>query len=107
MFKLSIEIDGPNEESIVSLLEQIKAALADNSAVSAEAAQIKDAVDGFRAANAQLVAKIAELQASLDLGTAVTDAELQEVLNLVNAKNDAIANIFTPEPMTQPAGPGE
>lgn len=107
MLELQLKVDGPLEERIVGLLEDIKAALADNTTLTAEAAEIKAAVDSFKTEAAALNAKIAELQAALNAGGGVTQADLQEILNLATAKNQAIVDLFTPDANTNPTGPGE
>lgn len=107
MIEMYFRVEGPNEERIVSLIEQIKAALADNSNVESEIAEVRAVVDGYREANGRLEAKIADLQIALEAGGGVTQADLVQILELANAKNAAIASIFTPEPTAQPSGPGE
>ena len=108
MFKVYIEADGPLEGLAMSLLEELKAVLADNSNLTVEAAEIKEAVDGFKANAAALNARIEELQATIANGGGVTEAQLAELLDLAKAKNAAISTLFTPDvPPTLPSGTGE
>lgn len=92
----------------MSLLEELKSVLADNTTLTAEAAEIKAAVDSFKSNAAALNARIEELQATIANGGGVTESQLAELLDLAKAKNAAIASLFTPDaPPAPPAGPGE
>ena len=112
MLEFYIKAEGPVEQRIMSLFDELKAVLSDTTNLSSEAAEIKAAVDGFKASAATLNETIQSLQSQLANGGGVTEAQIAELLVLAKAKNDAILGLFTPdfvgtEPPAPPAGPGE
>ena len=105
---LYFKVEGPMEERIVSLYEDLKNVLSDNANLTAEAAEIKAAVDTFKSENANLAATVAQLQSTISNGGAVTESQLQELLDLAKAKDARILDLFTPDATpTPPTGAGE
>lgn len=81
----------------MSLFEQLKSVLSNTDNITSEAAQIRTAVEEFKAANASLTATVNDLRAQLANGSSVTDEQLKELIALAEAKDAAILGIFTPD----------
>jgi hypothetical protein len=97
MFELHLKADGPMEQAIMSLFDELKAVLSDTANLSAEAAEIRTAFDGFKANAATLNETIQSLQSQLASGGVVTESQLAELLVLAKAKDAAITGLFTPD----------
>lgn len=115
MLEFHLKADGPMETVIVSLLEKLDAVLSDTTTLTAEAAQIRAAVDEFKAnavalksSNDSLKATVEDLRAQLASGGSVTDEQLQNLIAKAEAKNAAIEALFTPDFVgTEPPAPVE
>lgn len=120
MLVFYLKAEGPVEQSIMSLLEKLEAVITDTASLTAEGAQIRAAIDEFKAnakdlkeVNESLKATIESLRAQLANGSSVTDEQLQNLIVKAEAKNAAIEALYTPDFVgtdpspTPPAGPGE
>ena len=108
MLVFYLKAEGPVEQAIMSLFDELKAVLSDTTNLSTEAAEIKAAVDGFKASAATLNETIQSLQSQLANGGGVTEGQLAELLVLAKAKDAAITSIFTPDFVgTDPVVPTE
>lgn len=105
-----LKAEGPMEQAIMSLVDELRSVLSNTENLTSEAAQIRTAVEEFKTANASLTATVNDLRAQLANGSSVTDEQLRELLALAKAKDAAILGIFTPdfhgkEPAPEPTEP--